>query len=84
MNTVQTPTRQDIARKVSALHIISERLPSISEVSEYTEMLAKAECISEFLNEHFHAVYLPEFPRYDFMYHLWQNAVLKINTDILP
>jgi len=84
MNTVQTPTRQEIARKVTALHMIARMLPSVTDVSEYTELLAKAEVFTEFLNEHFHAVYLPEFPRYDFMYHLWQDAVLKLNTDILP
>jgi hypothetical protein len=63
---------------------LSEKLPTVSDVNVYIQILSEAEEILSFLSEHFLSVFPENDRSYDLMYNTWKNAELKLNTDILP
>ncbi len=84
MNTVQTPSRILCSHRVMMLKNLSEKLPTVSDVNVYIQILSEAEEILSFLSEHFLSVFPENDRSYDLMYNTWKNAELKLNTDILP
>ena len=84
MNTVHTPSRISVSHRVMSLKVTAEKLPTVSDVSEYIQLLSDAENIISSLHENFSRVFPDTDRSYDLMYSTWKTAEDKINSDILP